>query len=283
MPPLDRRADNRSTLHFCITHKELDIPLQDHLILLEIGDRGSVPSAGGNKVINCYDELPGARVHRKKLGAMLGVFAARHYLCRAFEELDFSVSLSTYRTCMMHERNEENFMTGIQMNLVTPEQASRLTGKMIQPDTSSKWLLPQPITVPSVGAQYAKAHHLEDLEVYLSIAIEENVLADHELTPFLESKTLLPGCFGVSLMPAQVFCDVGEKLERVANRFLEGFSVSNRDSYQIRAVDFCSERLGSFLIAKHLTRVYGTLPKEFFGYWTRVSADLVCTSGHMSD
>ncbi|MFK7958755.1 MAG: hypothetical protein AB8B96_21885 [Lysobacterales bacterium] len=283
MKTTNSRAENGSTLHFCITHKALEIPLQKHLILLEIGDRGSAVHDGNNQVVNCFEVLPEARPKRKMLGAMLGIFSARHYLTRTFNTLDFSVSFSTYRTFMMYEKIEQNFLEGMQMNLVTPAQASDLLEKMIQPNTSSKWLLPQPLTRPSVGAQYKKAHHMEDLEAYLSIAVEEKVLPENQLTTFLDSKTLLPGCFGISLMPAAVFCDISEKLERVANRFLQGFSTKDRDNYQIRAVDFCSERLGGFLIINHLMGLYGKLPKEFFGYWTRVSPDLVCTSGVMED
>lgn len=278
---LESQEENHKVMSFCIAHVKPSIPHETSTIYLEIGPNDTLDRTKYQHVYNCFENIEYGKRYRKELGSTLGSFAAAKYLRNLECELDFAINISTYRTFMLADRKLSEFHKVLKLNFVTSNEAQKLGELALPKLLTSKWRLPMPIYVGSIESNYAHCHHLDDLDLYLDIANSEQVLSTKECAEMRRSKVLLPGALSVGIMPADLFCDFNYKLERVTRLFLEQFNGVEHDNYQIRAANFCHERLGSYLIQRYLQKIYGGLPKSHFGYWTRVSDELEYTQGKM--
>ncbi len=267
---------------YCITHTDPEIPHSDETVQLEIGPPGTLDPKRYPNVANCFDLAPYGRTYRRELGSTLGSFAARHHILQSGRPLDFAVNMASYRTFMMADRFAGRSHDVLKLNFMTPDEA-RVLGDIAFPSTTPlMWRLPMPIPVGSLARNYGSVHHSKDLDLYLDVAMAEGVLSREDNDECRNRPHLLPGAFSVGMMPAQVFCDLNEPLEVVTRGFLEQFSPEGRDDYQIRAANFCHERLGGYLLERYIRQTFDGLDPQLFGYWTRVDADLTYSRGHIT-
>jgi tetratricopeptide (TPR) repeat protein len=123
----------------------------------------------------------------------------------------------------------------------------------------------------SIIGQYAAHHELIDLLDYTSIAIELGVLDDRSAAAFFTMKQFIPGGVEYGIFPKSFLISALSQIEHVGREFL--FRHANRlktyNKYQIRAVHFLSERLGSYMLIRHLTEMFANnIPADIFGYLT---------------
>ena len=279
--PLEIMEKLNSVVTYCITHKDPEIPFHENTVNLEIGEKGTLDRDRFSKIVNCYEYVPYGEKYRRELGSTLGSFAACAHLLETYDTLDFAINISTYRTFMLADKRSSQFHNVLKLNFITRDEAASMGDIVLPSEVISMWRLPMPIDVGSIAGNYQYCHHIEDLNLYLEIAIAQGVLSKEENDALREHKILLPGALSVGMMPAQIFCRINEKLELVTRDFLERFDGTGRDSYQIRGANFCHERLGSYLIEQEMRKAYGDLVSEHFGYWTRVDEDLSYSRGHM--
>lgn len=134
------------------------------------------------------------------------------------------------------------------------------------------FLVSQPLFFKnSILGQYAESHHRKDILEYTRLATEMGVLNSDSASEFLDTKYLIPGGVELGLYPKSWIVPTMSKIESVGREFL----IRNRgrltkyDNYQVRAVGFLSERLGSFLLLRHLVELYSNrIPADVFGFMT---------------
>ncbi len=133
------------------------------------------------------------------------------------------------------------------------------------------FLLPAPLNINSTSINYAICHKIPDLLRYTAIAVELGVLNELECIEFLNCPLLIPCGAELGVLPYLIWDQIISDLERVNLETCSKHNPVLLDRYQRRAVAFCAERLGSFLLLKKLNSIYGRyLPKEIFGYMTAV-------------
>ena len=138
------------------------------------------------------------------------------------------------------------------------------------------YLLPQPLQINNLYLQYAACHGISDLLRYTALAIDLNVISSSESHDFLNSTHMIPGGIEFGIYPVVVFMNLIKKIQTVSMAFLKTHNPSVLKTNQRRAVSFCNERLGSFLLTKHLQHEFNNkIPNELFGYMHAVTEDCI--------
>ncbi len=154
-------------------------------------------------------------------------------------------------------------------------QSSRLAAaSTLTPKPGQEFLVAQPLYFKhTVLGQYRAAHHRRDILDYMSIAVECDVLDDASASELLSAKHFIPGGTEFGTYPRAWLLEVLPGIEAVGRKFLTryGDRVAKYNSHQVRAVGFLSERLGSFLLLRHLkTKYSNAIPLEVFGFMTTI-------------
>jgi hypothetical protein len=131
------------------------------------------------------------------------------------------------------------------------------------------FLIGAPVPFPQgIVQQYAQMHHAIDLFDYLSIAVRIGVLTPADVREFTLDTHFIPGGCELGIYPTAWLNPTLKKLEAVGRDFIIRWETRIRtyDSYQVRAVGFLAERLGSYLLLKELRRRYPEgLPRDLIG------------------
>ncbi len=142
------------------------------------------------------------------------------------------------------------------------------------PSADLGFLIARPVILHDmIIGNYARNHHLIDLLDYVSGAIELGVLDSNSALEFLTMTHFVTGGVELGIYPREWLVRVISALEAVGRNFLNrcGDRIRGYDRYQVRAIGFLSERLGSYLLLRHLTEKFeNNIPDEVFGYLTTV-------------
>jgi hypothetical protein len=143
-----------------------------------------------------------------------------------------------------------------------------------RPRTGVEFLVAQPLHVKnSIIGNYAAVHHRRDILDYAALAVELGVLDTNSASEFLATKYFIPAGIELGIYPRSWIVEALSKIEVVGRRFLTeyGTRVERYNRFQIRAVGFLGERLGSFLLIRHLMDKYSNnIPADIFGYMTTI-------------
>jgi hypothetical protein len=138
-----------------------------------------------------------------------------------------------------------------------------------QPRDDNEFMIGAPIQFPQgVVHQYAQMHHAIDLFDYLSIGMQLGVLSSAEIREFTLSTLFVPGGCELGIYPTDWLCNALGKLELIGREFVTRFAqrIRTYDSYQVRAVGFLAERLGSYFLLKELRRRWPQgIPRALLG------------------
>lgn len=145
------------------------------------------------------------------------------------------------------------------------------------PGAENEFLVAQPLYVEdTILEQYATCHHRRDILDYTALAVEAGVLDSNSASAFLGAKYLVPGGAELGIYPKSWSIQTLSMIELVGRQFLHRYSHRLRryDDYQIRAIGFLSERLGSFFLLRHLMERYANnIPAEIFGHMTIIAEE----------
>lgn len=143
---------------------------------------------------------------------------------------------------------------------------------VFEPSNGLEFLVAQPLySEISMIGQYAISHYRRDILDYTSLAIKMGVLDSASASDFLETKHIIPGGTEFGIFPKWWLTATLSDIERVAREFLHryGYRLKTYGGYQIRTLGFLSERLGSYLLLRHLKDKYSNnIPADIFGYMT---------------
>jgi hypothetical protein len=152
---------------------------------------------------------------------------------------------------------------------ISPSTAAGLPADERRPRDDHEFLIGPLLNFPQgVVRQYAEKHHAIDLFDYLSIGVRLGVLSSAEVQEFSLATLFVPGGCELGLYPTGWLCDALGKLELIGREFVTRFSqrIRTYDLYQVRAVGFLAERLGSYLLLKELRRRFPQgIPRSLFG------------------
>jgi len=256
----------------CMGHRAFELPIPDHVPVIWLGD--APVETGGQHTVHALRAIsPELADWHPLLGGSAGTFAT--YLLLQRQALPWSpqdrISLMQYRKFMAPQPMGIEAQNYPGLYLVTQQYASQLDLDAIHAQVNTPYLLPQPLALGSLFAQYASCHCIADLLRYTAIAVQLKVLDDQECNAFFNTTHLIPGGIEFGIYPIPVFMEIMEKVVAVASAFLRQHTPVNMDPSQKRAVSFCNERLGSYLLAKHLHQRYGgAIPASLFGFMHNV-------------
>jgi hypothetical protein len=152
---------------------------------------------------------------------------------------------------------------------ISCEEADELPAEELRPREGCEFLIGAPIILQSgLISHYAERHHAIDLMDYLSIAVQMGIVTPADVRDFsLETMFVTGGC-ELGIYPTNWLYGTLQKLELLGRVFLTRHAerIASYDSYQVRAVGFLAERLGSYLLLKELRRRFpGALPAKLIG------------------
>jgi hypothetical protein len=152
-----------------------------------------------------------------------------------------------------------------------------------QPHNGDDFLIGPPLQfAQGVVRQYAEKHHAIDLFEYLSIAVRIGVLTPNQVQEFSTETIFIPGGCELGIYPTVWLSATLGKLERLGREFVTRCAerIRGYDNYQVRAVGFLAERLGSYLLLQELRVRYPQgIPRRLIGYLCVIVPDGVVYSG----
>lgn len=122
----------------------------------------------------------------------------------------------------------------------------------------------------NIVTQFAGAHSVEDLMLFLSACIKSQALTGHDAAEFLTMSEFIPGGLELGSYPYAFWQESMNRMMSAVNFFLQNYVASDDHGgvQQSRAISFCTERLGSFLLLKYLShgKNINHISKNNFGY-----------------
>jgi hypothetical protein len=166
---------------------------------------------------------------------------------------------------------------------ISPSAASLLSAEEVRVRDGYDFLIGTPVSfAQGVVQQYAQMHHAIDMFDYLSIAVRIGVLTPHEVREFTLDASFIPGGCELGIYPTAWLHPTLKKLEAVGRDFIARWEnrIQTYDSYQVRAVGFLAERLGSYFLLKELRNRYPQgIPRALIGCLCVIVPDGASYSG----
>lgn len=253
---------------FCITHQpEITIDLQPTASIVWLGAAGQAPTTG-RQVLDVHQAFPDLMAWHPFLTGAAGTFAIRRFLSTQQQEFsDFDlITLTQYRKFISQRAfgsTTDSFPT------------MRFINQAAQVPSYNEWYsepahcfcIASPRNIGNTFQQYALVHQAPDFLRYLATAVELEVITAQECFELINHPTIIPGGIEVGTFPITIFLALAEQLESVCLHFLERHRPIKLDAYHRRALAFCNERLGSYLLQKVLFEIFdNTIPHNIIGY-----------------
>jgi hypothetical protein len=248
---------------FCATHVPLQLEFPSSVKVLRLG------SFQAEGELNLRDLAPEWDVFHPLLGATAGSFAIRNFL-KSHPEYDH-VAMCSYRKFITREKIGVPVPSfplnhGVSLEKVRQSDLSQLLDYQ-----DCEFLVSPPLRfnewgIANVFKQYQQDHHVEDLLRFLAEAVAEKMLEPIEVYELLNQTELIPGGAEFGVYPVYFYLNAIDRLERIVAAYLKRFRTI-RDGYQLRSISFCCERVGSFILMKHLKHLHPEgVPTSYFGH-----------------
>ena len=147
----------------------------------------------------------------------------------------------------------------------------------VRPRDDNDFLIGAPLQFPrGIVGQYTQMHHAIDLFDYLSIAVQIGIMTPDEVREFSLDTSFIPGGCELGIYPTAWLYATLRKLEALAREFVTRCAerIRTYDGYQVRAVGFLAERLGSYFLLRELRNRYPQgIPRSLIGYLCVIVAD----------
>ena len=236
-------ADDTEVRYFSVAYKPLEWKLPSWMEPVSTRPAGEGITDLGER----YPELAG---RDRELGEFATLFAVR----RLLEEDGGDghegemIGLSHYRRFAVTAPLRGSSFDGVAL---TPTAFTKISRDRLLPPTRTV-LAPAATDVrPSLLAQYARFHHIEDLLRFCAVAVDHGLVEGSAVAEYLTQPTLLAAP-SVGVFPRGWTLEVLRDLEAVTEEYLATAHIP-REGYQRRAIAFCLERLMSLLLVQMIT------------------------------
>lgn len=247
---------------FCVSHEEPLVPEHHYDYAIGIGDYRPTKGAHISALDPFWD-----RMRPVAYGA-----AGNYAIPRAIEVAGTATDLSgvfSHRKMVIRTTIGREAVNYELYREISPEVAAQLPDEELRPRDGCDFLIGPPIVLTDgMISHYAERHHAIDLMDYLSIAVQMGVVTPADVREFALEKMFVTGGCELGIYPTNWLHGTLQKLELLGRVFLTRHAerVASYDSYQIRAIGFLAERLGSFLLLKELRRRFpAALPSKLIG------------------
>lgn len=250
----------------CYTH-EIPVYSLDGLEVLPvwIGDR-SPPSQFLSNFLSVKDSYADLDFYRNYLSGSAGMFAMGRWLQKNnnIKINETSLIQLSYRKIVSNQKIGRDSIEYPSMRIVDADY--KIERNIIQPNESG-FLIPMPVNIGSLINQYSVSHKLGDLLRYCAVCIDEGILTSAECIEFMNSGILIPGGVELGALPLNHWLSIVNKLSKVSLKFCSLHRPVDDGIYQRRALAFCNERLGSYLLLKELLSIFNNeIPRDIFGH-----------------
>jgi hypothetical protein len=244
----------------CLTHVPLWLEFPAYVTPIHLGQ------AQGDGRLNLRDLAPEWERHHPILGGLVGTFALKKLVQRAHPGAK-RVGVCQYRKFISRRRisavPESTYpvMDMVYKGRLGPQALAEAMDPGPQP-----FLFSRPLFFPKgfgLLAQYAHAHHPEDLLRFTAEAVAQGAIDKTEVTSFFAQPLMFPGGVELGVYPAEFWLRSVTAIESVVRACVDRYPGSHADDYQARAWAFCAERLGSHLLLRQL------LQQDTRSRWTR--------------
>ena len=262
--PSDDQQEGERLRVFCVTHEAPLVPDSLADFVIGIGDYHPTPTRGAHiSALDSYWD----KMRPYSYGA-----AGNYVIPKAIDSAGHTVLTGIFshrkiivKTQIGSRSPRSDFYFDVEI-----DEAAHLPREEIEPRAGFDFLVGFPFTFSQgVVGQYIEAHYGIDLFDYVSMAVEMGILPLKEAQRFATEQIFIPGGCESGIYPTAWVRPILEGLEKLGREFLSrrGARIKRYGSFQIRAVGFLAERLGSYLLLSELRRRYSEdLPVELFGY-----------------
>jgi hypothetical protein len=255
-------------LYVCFTHVPPPYAYPSYVTTMHLGE------AQGPGKTNLRDLAPEWEPYHPQLGSLAGCFAVKNYI------VENRLQVRHVGMCQYRKFVSNTIISGVPaanypvMDMVNRRMfdAAPLHEYMLPGDR--EFLLVKPGTVNGgYFNQYKLAHVPEDFLRFTSEAVELGVLPADDVMPFFRSDAFLPGGLELGVFPTEFWIPAISAVERVIAACVKRYP-GKRPGYQVRNWAFCAERLGSYLLLKHLTSTYPSVwQHQFVGQLNLLTED----------
>ncbi len=245
-------ASRPGLVYACITHVPLWLEPPPWVTTIRLGD---AQRSGG---LDLRELAPEWEPHHPALGGTAGSFALRRYLLAQRPDAT-RVGICQYRKFVSRERISGVVDPKYRSMDVVPIASLRgdALGRHLDPGERA-FVVSAPLCFTRVPwyrrgylKEYARDHHVADLLRFAAEAVEQGVLAEREVERFFAEDVIVPGGIELGVYPASFWIEGIGRIESVVRACVERYPAA-RDGHQKRAWSFCAERLGSWLLLRHL-------------------------------
>jgi hypothetical protein len=251
----------------CITHgpRWVDYPAWVATIRL-----GEAQCEGG---LNLRDLAPEWVAYHPVLGGAAGTFALKNLV--ASSPATTHVGVCQYRKFVSNARISRRVAPSYKvMDIVASRDlsAGRLAAVLVP--GGRDFLVTRPFAFSNSRklddylGQFARVHNVEDLLRFSAEAVEQQVLDKAEVEHFFGEDVLIAGGVELGIYPAPFWIAAVTAIENITRACVRRYSIA-RTGYNARGWAFCSERLGSYLLLRHLRQTAGGARRPTDLGWAR--------------
>lgn len=249
---------------YCVTHEAPLVP--DHLAdyIIGIGDYRPPPSRGAH--VSALDAF-WDRMRPYSYGA-----AGNYVIPRAIDAAGSTqlTGIFSHRKIIVRTKIGDPAKALQFYHEISIDEAKDIPREEIEPRPGLEFLIGFPLELDGgVIAQYINSHLAIDLFEYVSMAVEMGILTLDGAQEFAREKYFIPGGCELGVYPTRWVRPMLEMLETLGRRFVtrNAARIESYDRFQVRAVGFLAERLGSFLLLSELRRRFPAgIPQQLCGY-----------------
>jgi len=257
-----------------MTHMPLTIDFPEYVKPICLGE------AQDEGQLNLRDLAPEWEAHHPILGGTAGTFALKNYVLREHPEATH-IGICQYRKFVSRQAIGQPSTNYTAMNVVTCDEFDDSDPAELMLPGASNFLIGKPgqFSIEVNGHdylwQYAGCHHVEDLLRFTAEAVIVGALDPTEVHTFYGETQFFPGGVELGVFPADFWLPTVTTIEDTVRACIERYGDTKRIGYQARAWAFCVERLGSYLLLKHLRENYSQeqIFDEFFGQLHLINND----------
>jgi hypothetical protein len=246
----------RGLAYACFTHGPRWVEYPAWISTIRLGD---AQVEGG---LNLSELAPEWDAYHPVLGGMAGTFALKNLLAVQIPAATH-VGVCQYRKFVSNARISRRVAPSYEvMDVVASRDLTvdRLATVMVP--GGREFLLPRPFTFSNSRklddylGQFVRVHDVQDLLRFSAEAVEQQVLDKAEVEDFFHEDVLVAGGVELGVYPAPFWIATVTAIESVTRACVQRYPIA-RSGYGARAWAFCSERLGSYLLLRHLRKAEG--------------------------
>ncbi len=253
-----------SLVYACLTHGPQWVDYPAFVSTIRLG--AAQQDDGG---LNLRDLAPEWVPHHPILGGTAGTFALKNHVV-AHHPQATHVGLCQYRKFVSNRRLSRVVAPSYEaMDLVPAVSLSPASLCDTMQPGPRDFMVTRPFTLTDAEAnqydlleQYGRVHRVEDLLRFTAEAVEQQVLDKTEAEIFFREDWLVTGGVELGVYPAPFWIDAVTAIENITRACVQRYPIA-REGYNARAWAFCSERLGSYLLLRHLRDIdKGVVPRR---------------------